>query len=64
MTVSRADLEAKARQITQVVNETKENAQNTALIAGAGVAMLVGLAYLLGRRKGRARRAVVEVYKI
>jgi len=64
MTVSRADLEAKAREITKVVNDTKENAQNTAMIAGAGVALLVGLAYLMGRRKGRNGRAVVEVYKV
>lgn len=64
MTVSRADLEAKARQITQVVSDTKESAQSTAMVAGAGVALLIGLAYLLGRRKGRAHRAVVEVYKV
>jgi LPXTG-motif cell wall-anchored protein len=64
VTISRADIEAKAREITQVVDETKENAQNTALVAGAGLALLVGLAYLLGRRRGRSGRAVVEVYKV
>ncbi|MGI8513968.1 MAG: LPXTG cell wall anchor domain-containing protein [Acidimicrobiia bacterium] len=64
MTISKADVEAKAREITQVVSETKENAQNTALVAGAGIALVVGLAYLLGRRKGKSGRAVVEVYKV
>lgn len=64
MTVTRADLEAKARQISQVVTETKESAQNTAVAAGVGVVLMVGLAYLLGRRKGKGGRAVVEVYKV
>lgn len=64
MTISKADVEAKAREITEVVNETKESAQNTAVVAGAGLAILVGLAYLLGRRKGKSGRAVVEVYKV
>lgn len=64
MTISRADVEAKARQISQVVVETKENAQSKAMVAGAGLALLVGLAYVLGRRKGKSGRAVVEVYKV
>ncbi|MGH8958542.1 MAG: LPXTG cell wall anchor domain-containing protein [Acidimicrobiia bacterium] len=64
MTVTRSDLESKARQISQVVTETKESAQNTAVAAGVGVVLLVGLAYLMGRRKGRNGRAVVEVYKV
>ena len=61
--MTRSDLESKARQITQVVTETKESAQNTAVAAGVGVVFLIGLAYVLGRRKGRDRRMVVEVYK-
>ncbi|MGH8926557.1 MAG: LPXTG cell wall anchor domain-containing protein [bacterium] len=64
MTVTRSDLESKARQISQVVTETKASAQNTAVAAGVGVVLLIGLAYLMGRRKGRDGRAVVEVYKI
>ncbi len=64
MTVSRADLEAKARQITSVVQETKEAAQNTAVVAGVGAVLMVGIAYFLGRRKGKGHRAVVEVYKV
>jgi hypothetical protein len=62
--VTRSDLEAKARQIGQVVSDTKEAAQNTAMLAGVAVVVLTGVAYLLGRRKGKAGRAVVEVYRI
>jgi LPXTG-motif cell wall-anchored protein len=47
-----------------VVTETKESAQNTAVAASIGVVLLIGLAYLMGRRKGRNGRAVVEVYKV
>lgn len=64
MTVTRADIEAKARQINQVINETKETAQNAAAMTGMAVVLLVGVAYLLGRRKRKAGRAVVEVYRI
>ena len=64
MTITRADIEEKARQITAVVNETKESAQNTTILAGVAVVMIVGISYLMGRRKARAGKAVVEVYKI
>ncbi|HSL25058.1 MAG TPA: hypothetical protein VLA54_02165 [Acidimicrobiia bacterium] len=64
MTITRSDLEAKARQINQVVTETRQTAQNVAALTGLAVVMAVGLAYWLGRRKGRSGRAVVEVYRI
>jgi hypothetical protein len=64
VTITRADLEAKARQINEVVNETKQSAQTTAGVAGVALIALVGIAYLLGRRKAKAGRAVVEVYRI
>ena len=64
MTITRADIEAKAREITEVVNETKESAQSTAILAGVAVLVGVGISYLMGRRKARAGKAVVEVYRI
>jgi hypothetical protein len=64
VTISRADIEAKARQITAVVADTKESVENTAVLAGVAVVVVVGIAYLLGRRKARAGRAVVEVYRV
>ena len=64
MTITRADIEAKAREITEVVNETKESAQSTAILAGVAVLVVVGISYLMGRRKARAGKAVVEVYRI
>jgi ABC-type dipeptide/oligopeptide/nickel transport system permease component len=64
VTVTRADIEAKARQINQVITDTKEAAQNTAMLAGVAVVVVVAVAYLLGRRKSRSGKAVVEVYRI
>jgi hypothetical protein len=51
VTITRADIEAKAREITAVVNDTKESAQNTAVLAGVAVLVVVGISYLLGRRR-------------
>lgn len=64
MTITRADIEAKARQITSAVNDTKESARNTAVLAGVAVLLVVGISYLMGRKKARSGRAVVEVYRI
>jgi hypothetical protein len=62
--VERADIEAKARQIESAIAETKEAAQNTAVLAGVAVIVVVILAFLFGRRKGKAGKAVVEVYRV
>jgi uncharacterized protein HemX len=62
--VERSEVEAKARQIQQALVETKEAAQNTAVLAAVAVVLGLGAAFLLGRRRGRSGRAVVEVYKV
>ncbi|MFP5332876.1 MAG: hypothetical protein ACLGHX_11035 [Acidimicrobiia bacterium] len=65
MSITPADIEAKAAQITQLVDETKQSAQNTAVMAGVAVVVTVALAFLLGRRKGADKgKTVVEVYKV
>jgi len=62
--VTKADIEAKAREIEAVINETKEAAKNTAVLAGLAVIAVVGLAFLVGRRRGKAGKTVVEVYRV
>ncbi len=62
--VERADIEAKAQELAAAIEETKEAAQNTAVLAGVAVIVVVAVAYLLGRRKGRASKTVVEVYRV
>lgn len=64
MTVSREDIEAKARQLADAVDETKDSVQNKAVIAaGAAVAVVVA-AFIIGRRRGSRNKTVVEVYKV
>ena len=63
--IERADIEAKAREIEAALNETKEAAQNTAVLAGVAVIVVVVVAFLIGRRRGsKPGKAVVEVYRV
>lgn len=64
MTVERADLEAKLREIRQVVEETSQGAKNPAVLAAVGGVLLLLLTYLLGRRRGKKGAARVEVYRV
>ncbi len=59
--ITRADLEAKFDQLrgTTSVPERTRSVGLAALVA-AGVVVLIGV-YLLGRRRGRRRRTIVEV---
>jgi hypothetical protein len=63
--ITRADIEAKLREIRGEVDTTTESARSYLLIAGgAGVVVIVGLAYLLGRRKGKKKSTVVEIRRV
>ena len=63
--VSRDDIESKLREIKGEVDTTTETAKPYVL-AGAAVVVVaaIGLAYLLGRRRGRKRSAVVEIRRV
>lgn len=60
--ITRDDLEAKLRQVAGELDDTVEDAKPKILTGAvaAGI-VLVLLAYLLGRRGGRKRSAVVEI---
>ncbi len=64
MTIRREDIEAKARQIQDAVSQTGQSMKDTAVLAAVAVVAMLGIAFMLGRRKGKKRRTVVEVYKI
>ena len=61
--VERADIEAKARQIEQALVETKESAQDKAVVVAVAVVAIIVVAFLLGRRRGKRGAAVIEVFK-
>ena len=65
MAIERGDLEAKLREIEQVVEETKESAKNTGVVIAIAVVVIIALAFVFGRRKGqKSGGARVEVYRL
>ncbi|MGH9165446.1 MAG: hypothetical protein ACRDZW_08055 [Acidimicrobiales bacterium] len=63
--ITRATIEAKLRQIRDEVDTTTDAAKPYALVAGVAVAVLVvGLTFLLGRRRGRRKTTFVEVRRV
>jgi hypothetical protein len=63
--ITRADIEAKLQEIKGEVDHTAEAARVPLLALGAvAVVGLVGVAYLLGRRRGRRTTTVVEVRRV
>ena len=60
--ITRKDIEDKIRSLTGDVEEQVSDARPVLIGTGAGAAvLLLLLAYLLGRRSGRRRSAVVEI---
>lgn len=65
MPIERRDLENKLRQIEAIVDETTEQAKSTGTAIAIGVAVVIVLAFVLGRRRGKkAGGARVEVYRL
>jgi len=63
--ISRDDLEAKLREMSGGLDETVEAARPKLISSAvAGVILVVLVAYLLGRRRGRARSDIVEIRKV
>ncbi|MDP9071031.1 MAG: hypothetical protein M3N68_07065 [Actinomycetota bacterium] len=63
--VTRADIEAKLRQIRGEVETTAAAAKPYATAAAVAVVVVViGLTYALGRRKGKKRTTLVEIRQL
>lgn len=63
--VSRADLEAKFRQLQGDVTDGLDSTRDVGrLAAGVGTVLVVGIVYLLGRRHGRKKRTIVEITRV
>ena len=63
--ITRADLEAKFEQLQGSVSSSTDadTSVGPALLAGAAVVVLVAV-YLLGRRRGKRRSAIVEIRRV
>ena len=65
MAVERKDIEAKLRQIEDIVDETRQQAQTTGTTIAVIVVIAVVLIFLFGRKRGKkAGGARVEVYRL
>jgi hypothetical protein len=64
VTVEKSDLEAKLREIQEIVEETGGRGTTPAVGAFVGAVLLLLLVFLLGRRKGKKGSARVEVYRL
>ncbi|HEU5302030.1 MAG TPA: hypothetical protein VFW06_07300 [Acidimicrobiia bacterium] len=63
--ITRADIESKLREIQGGTEAGADAAKGAGIAAVVGLALLgVLVAYLLGRRRGRKRRTVVEIRRI
>ena len=63
--ISRGDIEAKFREVEGEVNTIEAEAFDYLGIAAAAVAVtVVVLAFVLGSRRGRKRRTVVEIRRV
>jgi len=64
MTVQKSDLEAKLAEIQEVIDETTSAARGAGVAIAVGVVLILLLAFLMGRRKGKKGSARVEVYRL
>ena len=65
MSVEKSDLEAKLREIQEIVEETGGQTKAAGGVAIAvGIVVLLLLVFFLGRRKGKKGSARVEVYRL
>jgi hypothetical protein len=63
--ITRDEIEGKLRQLKGDAEEVAgSQKQNGLIIAAVGGVLLVALAYMLGRRKGRKRSAFVEIRRL
>jgi len=63
--ITRDDIESKFRELQGEVDEGAEKAKSYALIVGAvAVVAVVGIAFLVGRRRGKKRSTIVEVRRL
>lgn len=64
MTISRDDIEAKAREVVGAIEETTGTVRDTAVMAGIAIAVVVAIAFIMGRRRGRRNKTLIEVYRV
>ena len=63
--ITRADIEAKFREIQGDVETGVESGRDIGKVAAiAGTILALGVVYLMGRRHGRKKRTIVEIKRV
>lgn len=64
MAITRDDIEAKALELADLVDDTKGAVQDKAMLGAVVVAAVVIAAFVIGRRRGARNKTLVEVYRV
>lgn len=65
MAIERKDLEVKLREIEEIVEETKSQAQTTGTAIAVAAVVAIVLIFLIGRHRGKKTGgARVEIYRV
>ena len=63
--VTRGDIEAKVRQLQGEVEDAGEQAKGPAMIiAGVAAVVLIGVVFLLGKRRGKRQTTTIEIRRV
>lgn len=63
--ITRDDIKAKFGELEGQAQETAETARNTVVAVGVAViAVLAALAFVLGRRRGKQEKTIVEIRRV
>lgn len=63
--ITRSDIESKLREVRGQVERTGDSAKNVGMIvAGVAAVAVVGVVFLLGRRRGRRKSTIVEIRRV
>lgn len=64
MAITKEDIEAKALELVDAVDDTRQSVKDRAVLGAVVVAAVVAAAFIIGRRRGRRNKTVVEVYRV
>ena len=63
--VTRGDIEAKVRELQGEVEQAGESAKGPAmLIVGVAAVVLLGVVFLLGKRRGKRQTTTIEIRRV